>query len=138
MIDDSRRAFLKLTTRALLAASGLLSMRGLLRYLSYSSEPQPKTEFDLGPAADYPLGSRTLLSDVPALLIHGETGYTALSLTCPHLGCTVEEKPDGLICPCHGSRFDADGAVLRGPARQALRSLRVEIIEDGQLHLFVN
>jgi Rieske Fe-S protein len=138
MIDDSRREFLKLTTRVLLAASGLLGIGGLLRFLSYSTEPQPKTEFDLGSAADYPIGSRTLLPDVPALLIHTEAGFSALSLTCPHLGCTVEDNPDGLICPCHGSRFDAAGAVLRGPARQPLHTLRVEVSADNHLRLFLN
>jgi cytochrome b6-f complex iron-sulfur subunit len=137
-MDETRRGFLQLTTRVLLSASGLLGIGGLLRYLSYSSEPQPKTEFDLGSVADYPISSRTLLPDVPALLIHTEAGFSALSLACPHLGCTVEDKPDGLICPCHGSRFDVNGAVLRGPARQDLHTLRVEITPDDQLRLILN
>ncbi len=138
MNDLPRRDFLSLTIRALLAASGLLGLGGLLRFLSYSDEPPPQTEFDLGAAEDYPLGSRTLLPDVPALLIHDEAGFSALSLTCPHLGCTVEEGPGGFVCPCHGSRFAPDGALQRGPARQTLRSLRVEISEDDQVRVFLN
>jgi Rieske Fe-S protein len=138
MIDDSRRGFLKLITRLLLSASSLLGIGGLLRYLSYSSEPPPKTEFDLGSASDYPMGSRTLLPDVPALLSHTEAGYSALSLACPHLGCTVADSSGELLCPCHGSRFDANGAVLRGPARQALHPLRVEVTEDDHLRLYLS
>jgi glycine/D-amino acid oxidase-like deaminating enzyme/nitrite reductase/ring-hydroxylating ferredoxin subunit len=47
-----------------------------------------------------------------------------VSPTCTHLGCevtfnTAERTWD---CPCHGSRFDVDGAVLEGPAVRNLRS----------------
>lgn len=135
---ETRRGFLKLTTRFLLSASGLLGLGGLVRYLSYSSEPQKRTEFDLGRVSDFAPGSRTLLPDIPALLVHDDTGFYAISLICPHLGCTVEARGSELVCPCHGSRFAAEGGVLRGPARQALRRLRVEVTADDHLHLFLN
>lgn len=139
MNDYPRRDFLKLTSQALLAAGGFLGLGGLLHYLNFSTQPQPQTRFDLGPAADYPVGSRTLLPDVPALLVHSESGFSALSLVCPHLGCTIEHSSgDGLTCPCHGSSFDAGGMVQRGPAKQSLRSLRVEVTVDDQLRLFLN
>jgi glycine/D-amino acid oxidase-like deaminating enzyme/nitrite reductase/ring-hydroxylating ferredoxin subunit len=46
----------------------------------------------------------------------------AVSLRCTHLGCLLrfngaERTWD---CPCHGSRFDIDGAVLEGPATSPL------------------
>jgi cytochrome b6-f complex iron-sulfur subunit len=138
MSEYPRRDFLRLLNRLLLTASGLLGLGGLMRFLSYSTETQPKTEFDLGPTADYPVGSRTLLPEIPALLIHDENGLSALSLVCPHLGCVVEPGQEGLICPCHGSRFDPQGVVLRGPAAQPLRALRLEIGEDERLYLFLN
>jgi cytochrome b6-f complex iron-sulfur subunit len=138
MPELSRRDFLKLASRAVLTLSGLLGLGGLLRFLSYPSQPPAPTEFDLGPTAGYAPGSRTLLPQVPAVLIRNEAGFTAISLVCTHLGCTVESSADGFSCPCHGSRYDLQGKVLRGPASTALVALRLEITSDGILKLFTH
>lgn len=136
MKNISRRDFLKLSTRSLLALSGLLGIGGLIRYLSYQSDATPPTEFDIGPASDYRLNSRTVIAYIPAVIIHDKKGLRALSLTCSHLGCTIEERNFGFECPCHSSRYDLNGVVLKGPAAVNLRPLRLEKSEDGNLHVF--
>jgi cytochrome b6-f complex iron-sulfur subunit len=136
MTDLSRRDFLKLARNGFLYLSGALALGGLLRFLDHDSHPAPQTEFDLGSVSKYPLGSRTLLSEPPAVLIHTESGFSALSLVCTHLGCAVEKDVDGYACPCHGSRYDADGNVTHAPAAKPLRALRVEVTNDGNLKLF--
>jgi cytochrome b6-f complex iron-sulfur subunit len=138
MAKVSRRDFLKITTTTLLSISGLLGLAGLLRFLDFQEEDMSKTEFDLGLASDYPPGSRSLIADVPAILINEASGFMALSLVCTHLGCTVEQKDNGFACPCHGSRYDAEGKVVRGPAQKALRLLRVEQNAQGHLILHTN
>jgi cytochrome b6-f complex iron-sulfur subunit len=135
MPDLSRRDFFKLITTTLLAVSGALGIAALFRFLNYETEPPVKTAFDIGPMDQYPVGSRSLIAEVPAVLIHSANGFTALSLVCTHLGCTVEQKDNGFACPCHGSQYDANGNVLRGPAQKPLRSLRVEITADKHVVL---
>ena len=138
MPEISRRDFLKLTRDGFLYLSGLITLGGLLRFLSYQAEPPTQTEFDLGAAEQYPLDSQTILSEIPAMLIHSEKGFIALSLICTHLGCTVEQSTSGFACPCHGSQFDSQGNVVHGPAKKKLQSLRIEQMPDGHLHLFKN
>jgi cytochrome b6-f complex iron-sulfur subunit len=138
MSDLSRCDFLKLARDGFLWLSAALGFGGLLRFLDYDPNPAPKTEFDLGSATNYPTGSRTFLADVPSVLLHTESGFSALSLVCSHLGCTVEQRTDGFACPCHGSHFDVNGNVTHGPAMKPLTSLRIEITEDNRLILYTD
>jgi cytochrome b6-f complex iron-sulfur subunit len=59
----------------------------------------------------------------------GAQEYRALSPICTHRGCTVDVQGARLVCPCHGSTYDRDGKVLRGPAERALT--RYPVVKDG-------
>jgi Rieske Fe-S protein len=136
MSQLSRRDFLKLLRNGFLYVSGSLALGGLLRFLDYDPNPEPKTEFVLGAASKYPLHSRTVLSDPPAVLVHDEKGFSAFSLVCTHLGCTLQQDGQSFACACHGSRYNTDGTLAQGPADKPLLSLRVEVTEEGNLILF--
>jgi Rieske Fe-S protein len=62
----------------------------------------------------------------------------AVSLICTHLGCIVKGTGQGFECPCHGSKFAADGSVTKGPAPQPLAWLKVSasgadlVVDEGQ------
>jgi cytochrome b6-f complex iron-sulfur subunit len=58
-------------------------------------------------------------SDLPAPLyvsITVDGKYQALLMSCTHKGCKVKAKGPVFKCPCHGSEFSMEGAVLKGPA----------------------
>jgi glycine/D-amino acid oxidase-like deaminating enzyme/nitrite reductase/ring-hydroxylating ferredoxin subunit len=49
-----------------------------------------------------------------------------LSPVCPHLGCDVafNEAERTWDCPCHGSRFTGEGAVINGPSTKDLSPIK--------------
>ena len=53
----------------------------------------------------------------------GEGRLHRCSAVCPHLGCIVHWNNLEKVwdCPCHGSRFDAMGHVIQGPAISDLK-----------------
>jgi len=64
-------------------------------------------------------------------------GIVALSSVCTHRGCELRPFPDSLRCPCHGSKFDAVGEVIQGPAHAPLTRYRVEETETAYIIHFV-
>ena len=93
--------------------------------------------------ADFPLratlraavrdGWLTTLRDLGTVfLVREAKSIVAFSGTCPHLGCAVDRAGRGFSCPCHDSRFDAQGAVLSGPAPRGLDPLPVRL-EAGRV-----
>lgn len=85
----------------------------------------------LAKTSEVPVGS-ALIVDGVALTQQKPGEFTGLSTVCPHAGCAVS-KVDGarLICPCHGSTFGLDGAVIKGPARQPLDPVAVTVRGDS-------
>jgi thiosulfate dehydrogenase (quinone) large subunit len=85
----------------------------------------------LGPASALRPDAAALYPDPgdgsPDIVVrHGNGSLAAFSAVCTHAGCEVEYQSGVLLCPCHGSQFDAStGAVLQGPAVTPLARRRV-------------
>jgi Rieske Fe-S protein len=80
---------------------------------------------DPTPAAELTPGQgRVLQTPDGKLAVYRDEGSEvhAMSPTCTHLGCVVEFNGAERTwdCPCHGSRYGTDGAVIRGPAKKPL------------------
>lgn len=60
-----------------------------------------------------------------AVYRHNEDKFIALWMECTHKGCEVNAQANYLVCPCHGSEFDAKGYVLQGPAESNLKNFNV-------------
>ena len=70
-------------------------------------------------------------------VIRRDNQLFALSSVCTHKGCKVRVQNDlSFKCKCHGSTFDKDGHVTKGPARRDLP--RLAIAEDETQHVIVD
>lgn len=57
-------------------------------------------------------------------IFNDKSGLQIYSAKCTHLGCRINKiENDKLICPCHGSEFDLNGKVIKGPATAPLKKL---------------
>lgn len=131
----SRRRFTRLT----LSALGLMAVDGSLaacrRQEEAAGQPSGDSDqlkpgdltdrpFDAGPAADFiAAGVYVQHRHLGVWIVSNGRQAMALSAICPHLGCLVNWSPSSqqFVCPCHSSRFEADGSPL--PDQKAKRAL---------------
>jgi Rieske Fe-S protein len=81
-----------------------------------------------------PPGGGIVIDGADVVLTRAAGGQLlAFSATCTHQGCTVSAVKDGaILCPCHGSRFDAQtGSPVAGPATTALARVPVVVRGDA-------
>lgn len=90
-----------------------------------------------GLVTDYPVGSLEALGTAAVAVGRDEKGLYAMTLTCTHAGCNMAldgtVSPSGIDCNCHGSRFDANGGVTRGPAQDPLTHFAVTVDASGAI-----
>ncbi len=73
-----------------------------------------------------------LLIPEAEVLVVNDGSFNALTSICTHSACSRNwTYGNGVFeCTCHGSRFDTNGQVLRGPANQPLRSFATTVANN--------
>jgi Rieske Fe-S protein len=113
------------------ATAGFLA--ATFRFLVPNVLYEPSRRFDIGAPGDFPPGSVTFLPDRRLYVFNGADGFYAISSVCTHLGCNVKRGGPGFACPCHGSQYDENGQVIRGPAPKSLAWYALSLSPHTQL-----
>lgn len=128
----SRREFFLAGCAAVgLASAGFVV--NTFRFLVPTVLYEPPARFTIGDPGRFPPGSVTFLEDRRLFLFNGTDGFYTVSSVCTHLGCNVKRAATGFECPCHGSRFDDNGRVVRGPAPAPLAWYGLSLSPRGEL-----
>lgn len=123
----SRRDFLILT-------STFVAGRGSAETIARPSTGSERV-VNAGPAANYASdGVYVAFSHQGFFIVRKNGKLFALSAICTHKKCKLKPEADrSFYCPCHGSNFDPDGRVKRGPAKKDLPVFNTIVDEHGQL-----
>ncbi|MGC0332730.1 nitrite reductase/ring-hydroxylating ferredoxin subunit [Streptomyces sp. SAI-170] len=100
-----------------------------------SSRATPTAPVDLGAEGEVAQGGAHLDQEHNVVVSRtGDGSLKAYSTICTHGGCPINAlEGTTLICPCHGSKFDATtGEVLQRPATAPLTELPVRV-ENGRV-----
>ncbi len=132
--EPERRRFLQWIGQWSVAAAVVTQFAGVVRAFVPRVLYEPSKKFKLGKPSEYPEGV-TFVSGHRLFVIRERNQFHVISATCTHLGCTVEwnAKQDEFDCPCHGSKFKADGMAFAGPAPRSLAWYPLSVSGDGFL-----
>lgn len=106
-----------------------------LRFIFPNILYEPPTSFKIGKPEQYQFDSPTFINEKRIFIFYDPKGIYSISSICTHLGCGVRWRQDteNFECPCHGSIFNKDGRVKKGPAPRPLEWYAIELAVDGNL-----
>lgn len=123
-----RKEFVKIIGAGILSASALsLILESCSKEESSATDPKVSGfTVDLADPANSSLKmDKGFIHKNKVIVINNAGNYIALSDVCTHEDCTVDFNGSVLPCPCHGSQFNLEGKVLKGPAIRALTKYNV-------------
>jgi len=120
-----RRDFLGLAALGSMAAAFALSIFGMLKLPKAAVSASPAKKFNVTIPENLAEGDAFTPPGRNVAVFRDAEGVYAISTVCTHLGCIVKTSAAGFDCPCHGSGFQKDGTVRKGPAPIPLPWLKV-------------
>lgn len=87
------------------------------------------------------LQGKQLATDLARSGGNGYENWMIFINVCTHLGCITRPNNDRggeWLCPCHGSRFDASGRVIQGPANHNLPIPPYQFIAHNLLRIGIH
>ena len=111
-----------------------LSTLGLIKFLLPNVLYEPPAKYRVGLPERFPEGV-TPIPERNVFIVRKGKAFHAISSICTHLRCQVGHVRGGFQCPCHGSRFDINGKVLKGAAPRPLDWYEVALAENGEVRV---
>lgn len=120
---NSRRTFLSFALGAIVAFFLYFWNKLVLQHLAITNRKKQTIPFNK---------NKEVVFNDDFIIVNNNGTTTAFSAHCTHLGCKIDKmEGERFVCPCHGSQYDLNGKVLKGPAYKDLEIVPSEISEDG-------
>ena len=109
--------------------SGMASMLGVVagRFTG------PGVQVTVAGSALANVGGAVLVESIAGVFLvarTSESAFSAVDAVCSHQSCTITgTNGDIYECPCHGSRYNRSGQVVRGPAMASLRRFSTTVTD---------
>lgn len=120
-----------------LAVCGTCGALGLCPGALFADDGPTKGWTDLAAVADFDADGifDKFAKSRRLLIIRKGDKLIACSSMCTHKNAPLSRKDDHMRCAKHGSEFDAEGIILKGPAKTSLPRCAIKIEND---RVFVN
>ncbi len=127
-----RRSFVRKISLTMASIAGVILGLTFIRQFSHKKAGSSR-RIKVGRLSDFPVDTYTFIEEAKVFVYRDHESIQAVSAICTHLGCTILRTMDGFECPCHGSCYTDEGAVLSGPAPRSLSWFKVEKTPDEMI-----